>query len=168
MKSPISNLKCCLALLTLSAFQLFSVSLHAQVTPGSYVPLCSTQPLTNGSATTITNSASVSATSESIQLMAIVAPPCSTSPTNGNYCTNLVLTFNYVIGTNTTTDTPFTWTIATDQFGVLSQTPHTTSTVVWTNLTNKRGLTGLQLNTATSASTNAYGCKLTVLAGRSP
>jgi hypothetical protein len=156
-----------LLLLVGVALAMVCMTAEAQVTPGGYAPLCTAQSLTNGSTTTIGASTNVPAGAESIQLMAIVEPQGTTVATKQNFCTNLVLTFQYQIGTNTTTDTPFTWTIATDQFGALS-TSFTNPVVVWTNLTSKRGLTGLKLATALPNSTNTAGPKLTLLVGRSP
>jgi hypothetical protein len=139
-----------------------------QVTPGSYVVLASAQSLTNGSTTTLNVSTNVSASSESIQLMAIIAPQGTTALTKANFTTNLVLTFGYMIGTNVTTDTPFTWTIANDVLAATLAAGNTNPVCVWTNLTSKRGLTGIALKSALPASTNAAGATLTLLVGRSP
>ena len=147
---------------------LTAATVSAQVTPGSYVPLCSAQTLTNNGTYTLNLSTNVSEGSESIQLMAIIGPAGANSPTNGNYCTNLVLTFDQLIGTNVTTDHPFTWTIGSGTLGTLSANALTNPVCTWTNLTSRRGLSGLQLSTALGSSTNALGFKLTVLIGRSP
>ena len=139
-----------------------------QVSPGSFVALASNVVLTNGSTTTINAITNVPQGNESIQLMAIISPNAPNAPTNGCFCTNIVMKFNFQVGTNITTDTPFTWTLATDVFGAMSQTTATNPICCWTNLTNRKGLTGLQLTSALPSSTNTVGPKLTVLMGRSP
>ena len=128
--------------------------------------LVSAQTLTNNGTYTLnaqTNLPGVAAWGGTVQLMAIIGPAGANAPTNGNYCTNLVLVFDKMIGTNVTTDHPFTWTIGTNQLGVLSANALTNPVVVCTNLTAQGGLSGLQLSTALGSSTNALGFKLTVL-----
>jgi len=143
---------------------------QGQVTIGNPVVLAKDVVLTNGSTTTINLDAALPqnpAWSGNVQLMAIVGPANATAThTAANYCTNLVLKFGWVLGTHATTDEPFTWSIATDQFGALSATPHTADTVVWTNLTGMAGITGIRLLNASPRSTNTYGPKVTVLVGR--
>lgn len=106
----------------------------------------------------------------SVRLTARVEKAVPNAPTNGNYCTNLVLKFNYLSGTNLTTDTPFTWTIATDQLGTLSANALTNPVVVGTNLaaTVVDSLTGIQFTSALGSSTNEAGFKLTVTAAQTP
>jgi hypothetical protein len=129
--------------------------------------LVSAQPLTNGSTNTInlsTNFPGSQAWKGDLQLMAIIAPLGTNAVTKANFATNLVLTFGFLIGTNVTTDTPFTWTIGNDQLaGGALAVGNTNPVVVWTNLTSKGGLSGLQLKTALPASTNAAGAALTLL-----
>lgn len=102
-----------------------------------------------------------------VQLCAILAPTGANSPTNGNFCTNCVLTFDYLMGTNLTTDNEFVWTINSP---ALSQTAQTNPIVVKTNLTLEQidSVTGLQLKTALGHSTNALGFKLTVQVHQTP
>jgi hypothetical protein len=127
--------------------------------------LCSAYPLTNGSTTTLslsTNLPGWAAWKGEVQMMAIIAPNGTNVGSKQNFCTNLALKFNYMIGTNVTTDNPFTWTIATDQLGAYSSN-FTNPVVVWTNRIQLSGLTGLQLTSATPNSTNTSGPNLTLL-----
>ncbi len=141
-----------------------------QVTIGNPTAFCTQYALANGTASNINQTVYLPqdvAWKGDVQLCCVLEAATATSTaTKGNFTTNMVLKFDFLVGTNVTTDTPFTWTIGTNQIGNLAVAPWTNTVTLWTNLTSKAGLTALRLSTAEGSGTNAYGPKLTVLMGR--
>ena len=129
---------------------------------------------TNGSTLTIgtsTNLVQGVAATHRMQLCAVIAPLGTTALTKANFCTNLVMTFQYLVGTNVTTDTPFTWTIDNNQLaGGALAAGNTNAITVRTNLPVEAcdSLSGIKLGTALGSSTNAAGFSLTVLTAQTP
>jgi hypothetical protein len=127
-------------------------------------------PLTNGATLTINSQTNVlanAACTHAINLLAMIGPSAAHSPTNGNFCTNLVLTFQYVYGTNVPTDSSgtFVWTITPGTLPATNLLPAFTNTV--TTVSNLPasvvdGVTAIRLVSALGNSTNALPNLLTI------